>query len=137
MVSVTLFMTRTSPQFLIELFKLEVPEVGHAGSASITGRHVEAAEGPKLEEAAIVVAGGRGLGDAEKFELVDLADPGRPLDEFPFSGELIEAPAVDPQGRHHRRDLHDLADEPGQDRRYVIGRHRHRFPLENCLVGVE
>ncbi len=50
---------------------LEVPEVGHAGSASITGRHVEAAEGPKLEEAAIVVAGGRGLGDAEKFELVE------------------------------------------------------------------
>ena len=50
---------------------IELPDVGHAGSATVTGRHVEAAVGPKLEEAAVVVAGGRGLGDAEKYALVE------------------------------------------------------------------
>ena len=34
-------------------------------------RHVEEATGPKLEEAAIVVSGGRGLGESEKFEMVE------------------------------------------------------------------
>ena len=33
--------------------------------------HVEESTGPKLDEAAIVVSGGRGLGEAEKFEMVD------------------------------------------------------------------
>jgi electron transfer flavoprotein alpha subunit len=51
------------------------PDIGHAGSAVITERHEEASEGPDLEAAAVVVAGGRGLGDAEKFALMnDLAD---------------------------------------------------------------
>ena len=51
------------------------PDTGHAGSAVITAVHVEEATGPKLEEADIVVSGGRGLGAAEKFELMDqLAD---------------------------------------------------------------
>ncbi|MBT8215374.1 MAG: electron transfer flavoprotein subunit alpha/FixB family protein [Acidimicrobiia bacterium] len=48
-----------------------VPDVGHAGAGTITAVHVEASEGPKLEEAAVVVAGGRGLGAAEKFSLVE------------------------------------------------------------------
>ena len=50
---------------------VELPDIGHAGSGSITGRHAEQAEGPKLEEAAVVVSGGRGLGDAENFALVE------------------------------------------------------------------
>jgi electron transfer flavoprotein alpha subunit len=47
-----------------------------AGSApTVRERHVEKSEGPKLEEADIVVSGGRGLGSAEKYELIDqLAD---------------------------------------------------------------
>jgi len=48
-----------------------LPDVGHAGSASITATHVEKSKGPKLEEAAVVVAGGRGLGSAEQFALID------------------------------------------------------------------
>jgi electron transfer flavoprotein alpha subunit len=50
---------------------LEVPEVGSAGGARVMERHVEEAEGPKLDEAAVVVAGGRGLGEQEKFAMVD------------------------------------------------------------------
>lgn len=48
-----------------------LPEVGHPGSAVITAVHVEESEGPKLEEADIVVSGGRGLGAADKFELIE------------------------------------------------------------------
>ncbi len=50
-------------------------ETGHAGSARVTASHTEKAAGPKLEEAAIVVAGGRGLGKEEAFAMVEeLAD---------------------------------------------------------------
>ena len=49
----------------------DVPDVGHAGTASISERHVEASEGPDLEAASVVVAGGRGLGAAEKFAMMD------------------------------------------------------------------
>lgn len=48
-----------------------VPDVGHAGSATITEQHVEASEGPDLEAASVVVAGGRGLGGPEKFAMMD------------------------------------------------------------------
>ncbi|NNC92243.1 MAG: electron transfer flavoprotein subunit alpha/FixB family protein, partial [Acidimicrobiia bacterium] len=51
--------------------EVPIPDVGHAGAAVVTAVHVEASEGPKLEEADIVVAGGRGLGAAEKFELIE------------------------------------------------------------------
>ena len=34
-------------------------------------RHVEEATGPKLDEAAIVVSGGRGLGEADKYEMIE------------------------------------------------------------------
>jgi electron transfer flavoprotein alpha subunit len=37
----------------------------------VTNRHVEEQTGPKLDEAAIVVSGGRGLGEADKYELVE------------------------------------------------------------------
>ncbi len=48
-----------------------VPDVGRSGGAVITERHVEASEGPDLEAASIVVSGGRGLGSAEKFAMLD------------------------------------------------------------------
>src|SRR4051794_22534884 len=50
---------------------LDVPEVGATGAATVTARHVEEATGPKLEEAAVVVSGGRGLGEAAKYEMIE------------------------------------------------------------------
>ena len=50
---------------------LAVPDVGAAGAAKITAKHVEEATGPKLDEAAVVVSGGRGLGEASKYEMVE------------------------------------------------------------------
>ena len=51
--------------------ELSVPDTGATGTARITNRYVEEASGPKLDEAAIVVSGGRGLGDAEKFQMIE------------------------------------------------------------------
>ena len=48
-----------------------VPDVGAAGAAKIVQRHVEERTGPKLDEAAVVVSGGRGLGDAEKYSMIE------------------------------------------------------------------
>lgn len=48
-----------------------LPDVGHAGSAKITAVHVEESAGPKLEDADIVVSGGRGLGAPEHFDLME------------------------------------------------------------------
>jgi electron transfer flavoprotein alpha subunit len=50
---------------------LGVPDVGATGAAQVTDRFVEESEGPKLDEAAVVVSGGRGLGDAEKYAMVE------------------------------------------------------------------
>ncbi len=50
--------------------RLELPDVGRAG-ARITGAHEEEREGPKLEEAAVIVSGGRGLGTAENYQLIE------------------------------------------------------------------
>jgi electron transfer flavoprotein alpha subunit len=51
--------------------ELAVPDTGATGAARVTNRHVEEATGPKLDEAAIVVAGGRGLGESDKFEMIE------------------------------------------------------------------
>jgi electron transfer flavoprotein alpha subunit len=48
-----------------------VPELGATGSAAITAVHVEEHSGPKLDEAAVVVSGGRGLGEASKYAMVE------------------------------------------------------------------
>jgi electron transfer flavoprotein alpha subunit len=50
---------------------LAIPDVGATGAAKVTDRHVEEATGPKLDEAAVVVSGGRGLGEASKYEMVE------------------------------------------------------------------
>jgi electron transfer flavoprotein alpha subunit len=47
-------------------------DLGRAGEAKVLDHHVEEREGPKLEDATVVVSGGRGIGAAENFEpLVD------------------------------------------------------------------
>ncbi len=53
-----------------EVVAVALADAGHAGSASVTERHVEASEGPDLEEADIVVAGGRGMGSEDGFGAV-------------------------------------------------------------------
>src|SRR5205085_4918095 len=54
-----------------EVVDLPVPDLGAAGAAVITQRHVEERTGPKLDEAAVVVSGGRGLGEASKYEMIE------------------------------------------------------------------
>jgi len=54
----------------VEIVPVEVPDTGASDSARIVARHEEARSGPKLDEAAVVVSGGRGLGSAENYELV-------------------------------------------------------------------
>ena len=55
--------------------KLDLPDVG-ASEARITATHSEDRQGPQLGDAAIIVSGGRGLGSAEAYELVEnLAKP--------------------------------------------------------------
>ena len=41
------------------------PDTGAANAARIVARHVEERTGPKLDEADVVVSGGRGLGEKE------------------------------------------------------------------------
>jgi electron transfer flavoprotein alpha subunit len=48
-----------------------VVDVGRAGEARVLERHEEALEGPKLEDATVVVSGGRGLGAAEHYAFVE------------------------------------------------------------------
>ena len=49
-----------------------LPEVNlpTAGAARVVKRHAEQSDGPKLDEASVIVSGGRGLGSAEGFEMV-------------------------------------------------------------------
>lgn len=54
-----------------EVTSVSMPDLGHAGSAVITESHVEESEGPDLEVAGVVVAGGRGVGSAEKWAVVE------------------------------------------------------------------
>lgn len=54
-----------------EVVEVAMPDVGQAGTATVVERHTEVSEGPDLAAAAVVVSGGRGLGEAEKFEMMD------------------------------------------------------------------
>ncbi|NDD97336.1 MAG: electron transfer flavoprotein subunit alpha/FixB family protein [Actinobacteria bacterium] len=50
---------------------VSVPDLGTTGTAKVTAVHVEETTGPKLDEADIVVSGGRGLGESAKYEMVE------------------------------------------------------------------
>ena len=50
---------------------LPVPDLGTTGGAVVRDRFTEESEGPKLDEAAIVVSGGRGLGAAEAYSMIE------------------------------------------------------------------
>jgi len=54
-----------------EVVEVEAPDPGATNAARILQRHVEERTGPKLDEAAIVVSGGRGLGEASKYEMIE------------------------------------------------------------------
>jgi electron transfer flavoprotein alpha subunit len=48
-------------------------DTGSTGTATIVQSHIEERSGPKLEEATVVVSGGRGLGEADKYALIEEA----------------------------------------------------------------
>ena len=50
---------------------LAVPDLGATGAAKVKSRFVEEATGPKLDEAAVVVSGGRGLGESGNYGLIE------------------------------------------------------------------
>jgi electron transfer flavoprotein alpha subunit len=54
-----------------EVVTVSAPATGHAGEARVLDRHVEEQVGPKLEDAQVVVSGGRGLGAAEHYAMVE------------------------------------------------------------------
>jgi len=67
-----------------EVVTIEVPEYG---TAKVKNRHVEEHTGPKLDEAAVVVSGGRGLGAAEKYQIIE--DLARALKGAPGASRAI------------------------------------------------
>jgi electron transfer flavoprotein alpha subunit len=53
-----------------EVAVLDLPDTG-GSEAKVTASHVEEREGPQLGDAAVVVSGGRGLGSADAYELIE------------------------------------------------------------------
>ena len=47
------------------------PDTGSSNAARIVARHVEERTGPKLDEADVVVSGGRGLGEKDQYVLIE------------------------------------------------------------------
>ncbi len=54
-----------------EVVSAPAPEAGPAGATKVSARHVEERSGPKLDEAPVIVSGGRGLGSADKYEMIE------------------------------------------------------------------
>ncbi|MCY4102371.1 MAG: electron transfer flavoprotein subunit alpha/FixB family protein [bacterium] len=54
-----------------QLVDLPAADCGAAGAAVVIGSQAEQSTGPKLDEAAVVVSGGRGLGEAGKYEMIE------------------------------------------------------------------
>jgi electron transfer flavoprotein alpha subunit len=50
-----------------EVVNVDAGDAGRAAEAKVLERHVEEQQGPKLEEASVVVSGGRGIGAAENY----------------------------------------------------------------------
>ncbi|MGA3149576.1 MAG: electron transfer flavoprotein subunit alpha/FixB family protein, partial [Acidimicrobiales bacterium] len=47
------------------------PDTGATGAAKVVAHHVEERTGPKLDEADVVVSGGRGLGEKDQYVLIE------------------------------------------------------------------
>jgi electron transfer flavoprotein alpha subunit len=50
-----------------EVQNVGTPDAGRAADAKVLEHHVEEQQGPKLEEASVVVSGGRGIGSADNY----------------------------------------------------------------------
>lgn len=53
-----------------EVTKVDLADAGRS-AATVTESHVEQKEGPQLEEAAVIVSGGRGLGTSESYGMIE------------------------------------------------------------------
>ncbi len=67
--------------------ELAVPDLGATGAPTVTNRFVEEKTGPSLDDAAVVVAGGRGLGEKDNFQLVE--DLAKLLSDAPGASRAI------------------------------------------------
>ena len=54
-----------------EVVSAPAPDAGASGATKVTARHVEERSGPKLDEASVIVSGGRGLGSAENYQMIE------------------------------------------------------------------
>ena len=54
-----------------EVVAVTVPDAGRTAAARVNAVHVEESSGPKLDEANIVVSGGRGLGESKNYAMVE------------------------------------------------------------------
>lgn len=54
-----------------EIVRAPAPDAGSKNAARIVKSHVEERSGPKLDEASVVVSGGRGLGAAENYAMIE------------------------------------------------------------------
>ena len=53
--------------------EVPLPDAGHSGSPKVVDEIVERAEGPQLDDAKVIISGGRGLGSAEAYSLIEEA----------------------------------------------------------------
>jgi electron transfer flavoprotein alpha subunit len=65
------FAAEAAGEAMPEVVAAPVPDLGAAGAAEVQAVHVEEHSGPKLDEANVVVSGGRGLGEAGKYEMIE------------------------------------------------------------------
>ncbi|MEZ5322189.1 MAG: electron transfer flavoprotein subunit alpha/FixB family protein [Microthrixaceae bacterium] len=66
---------------------LAVPDTGATGTAQVVNRHVEERSGPQLDAAPVVVAGGRGLGEAANYQIIE--DLAKALNGAPGASRAI------------------------------------------------
>ncbi len=65
------FVVKESPVSTPTIEDVKVGDIGASNAAKIIASHSEERSGPKLDEASVVVAGGRGLGQMENYSLIE------------------------------------------------------------------
>jgi electron transfer flavoprotein alpha subunit len=63
--------SRSPPSPPAAVVAAPAPDTGATNGAKILARHVEERTGPKLDEANVVVSGGRGLGEKDQYVLIE------------------------------------------------------------------